>query len=314
MFDTAKTFYALDMLPYEKTVKVTRLSTHNFDHDYRCYLNFVNHNDFHEIDPDEFPRITDGKISPAVLTISIDSKAPEDYRVPQHLWPVMRDLLSGIIRKQEKSGIQFFPLKVTFDRQDKWAHTLLDLVGRDILAKLKPITMGPKKSLIDFSGLNLKGLAELKGIKFMKNVNPPPVKAVASDEDESDKDEDEDDDDEEEEEKPAPYMKDFIMDLETARNIGKEIRPEFKLYNPQDKKPFNPLENKLTKKIPEKKLETKPAKKPEPKPVKKLAEKPEPKPVKKLAEKPEKKPVKVEKIEKKVAKKADKKSTQSAKN
>jgi len=143
----------LPYLPTNKEITIKQIGIYNWDTLKRCPKQFINYGIFTKINENEYPKGTnltldymeDDYISPVIIIDNDNNK----YKVKYILWIPLIDIHDGIIYKQYIIHKKILPYKIFIDDdkilltggiKNKWITELFNLIGTDILNKLKEQT------------------------------------------------------------------------------------------------------------------------------------------------------------------------------
>ena len=140
-------YLKLPLLPINKYITIAKIGVLNWDSGKRCPRGQIKYKFFTEVNNDEFPPgknpsldyMPDDQVSPVDITDTNGIR----YRIIDLLWFPLIDIFDGIVLKQLITHKKVFPYKLFIDEIDereksnRWVSKLLNLVGNNIIEKLK---------------------------------------------------------------------------------------------------------------------------------------------------------------------------------
>ena len=148
--ELVKEYVNLPYLPTEQEIIIAKIGVYNWNQLTRCSGNCIHYGMFTLIDKDEYnvgtnpalDNMFDEHVSPVVIIDNIGNK----FKIKDNFWMALIDIHDGIIEKQSITHKKLLPYKIFIDKDkvtnngvvvNKWISKLFNLVGKDILDRLK---------------------------------------------------------------------------------------------------------------------------------------------------------------------------------
>lgn len=127
--DIVREYMAHPVMPINQKLRIDKIGIINMDCLTQQKLGKLKYGTFRKLYPEVFFECKDpnsdytdtDQVAPAVI-ISGETK----YRVNQILWLPLSDIISGIIKKQGKTGKKILPIEVFVDDKDQWMVPLFN--------------------------------------------------------------------------------------------------------------------------------------------------------------------------------------------
>jgi len=127
LIDIVRKYTSLKTIPYGKEIIITKITTINYDHICNKYIGILKYGLLNDMDRLQYGIKTnktgynkEDQVSP---TIIIDSTG-EEYKTPELLWNMLRNIVTRIIRKQSLNYTKILPYKLYIDETNNWIKTL----------------------------------------------------------------------------------------------------------------------------------------------------------------------------------------------